>query len=129
LADHPAVPDDVTKRVVELARAAAEQGRTGPGSDRYRAANSLNTLGAVLYRVGKREEAVKALTEAQEIRRSPSYYSVIPAYGQATDLLFLAMASYRPDDPEDGRARLNAAVRESERLPAGALPTDTEDII
>jgi tetratricopeptide (TPR) repeat protein len=129
LADHPAAPAEVKKRVVELARAAAEQRLTGPVSGRNQAANSLNTLGAVLYRAGNREEAVKALTEAQEIRRSPSYYSTTPAYGQATDLLLLAMASYRPDNSEDARAKLDAAVRESERLPTEALPSDRDDTI
>jgi len=79
--------------------------------------NSLNTYGAVLYRAGKREEAIKTLEEATNRRALVSNLSPDQrAYGDALDKLFIAMAQYTPEQPEQARQTLNLAIQTVESV-------------
>ena len=73
--------------------------------------NYLNTYGAVLYRGGKREEAIKELEEATRQRARAYLPPDQLAYGNALDLLFKAMAQYDPAQPEPARQTLRRALR------------------
>jgi Flp pilus assembly protein TadD len=75
------------KPVVQLAEKAAQKSPNDP--------NVLNTLGALLYRAGRYEEAVERLKEA--ITKSPM------KKGSAWDWLFLAMAQQKLGQPEEAR--------------------------
>ena len=74
----------------------------------------LTTLGAVLYRAGRFDEAVRRLTEAEaafkKAKASPSTITYT--------WLFLAMAEERRGHTEQAREWLARAVREIEQPPA-----------
>ncbi|MGO9155713.1 tetratricopeptide repeat protein [Mycobacterium sp.] len=77
----------------------------------------LNTYGAVLYRAGKREEAIKRLEEATNRRALVSNLSPDEqAYGNALDMLFIAMAQYTPEQPEQARQTSKLAVQTINRV-------------
>ncbi len=65
-------------------------------------ANLLNTLGCVLYRAGKHEEAVRRLREAIRLEGQG---------GMPSDWLFLAMAQHRLGQPAAAKRSLAAGVR------------------
>jgi tetratricopeptide (TPR) repeat protein len=82
---------------------------TDPGND-FR----LTTLGAVLYRAGRFDEAVRRLTEAEAaFKKAKARVSTI-----AYTWLFLAMAEERRGHAEQAREWLARAVREIEQPPA-----------
>ncbi|MFI5461294.1 MAG: tetratricopeptide repeat protein, partial [Isosphaerales bacterium] len=79
--------------------------------------NYLNTYGAVLYRAGKRAEAIKILEQATNKRAMA--FNLSPddrAYGNALDKLFIAMAQYTPLQPEQARQTLKSAVQTIDRV-------------
>jgi tetratricopeptide (TPR) repeat protein len=74
----------------------------------------LTTLGAVLYRAGRFDEAVRRLTEAEAaFKKAKARVSTI-----AYTWLFLAMAEERRGHAEQAREWLARAVREIEQPPA-----------
>jgi WD40 repeat protein/serine/threonine protein kinase/tetratricopeptide (TPR) repeat protein len=83
-----------TARAVKLAERALA---AAPGS-----ANYLNTLGAVLYRAGRYEEAVKRLNESMQAR-SPE--------GTVHDWIFLAMAHQHLGHATEAQGWLDKATR------------------
>jgi tetratricopeptide (TPR) repeat protein len=92
-------------RVVKLAELAAA---SDPGSSR------LNTLGAVLYRAGRVEEAVHQLMRAAELRGAGE--------DSPYDALFLAMAHHQLGHTHDARRWLQLGTRVdpvATRRPAG----------
>jgi tetratricopeptide (TPR) repeat protein len=74
-----------------------------------------NTLGAALYRAGKRKEAIDELTRQQANRFLPPDQV---AYEKALNLLLLAMAEYTPEQPGPARGRFRLADEEIKRLNA-----------
>jgi WD40 repeat protein/tRNA A-37 threonylcarbamoyl transferase component Bud32 len=96
-------PDAVTDfepLVRQLAKA------IGPKPD----ANQLNTLGALLYRSGRFEEAVQRLSEGITLRDK---------VGTVHDWLFLAMAHQRLGHGDEARKWLDKAVRAPEQAEGG----------
>jgi Flp pilus assembly protein TadD len=81
------------KPIVRLAEKAGEGQPNDP--------NHLNTLGAILYRAGRYEEAVKWLKEA--VAKSPA------KKGVAADWLFLAMAQQKLGHTEEAKSFLTRA--------------------
>ncbi|HKM55900.1 MAG TPA: tetratricopeptide repeat protein [Isosphaeraceae bacterium] len=78
--------------------------------------NYLNTYGALLYRGDKREDAIKKLEEATK-QRALAYLPLDQlAYGNALDKLFIAMAQYSPEQPEQARQTLKLAVQTINRV-------------
>ncbi len=65
----------------------------------------------MLYRGGKREEAIEKLEEATKQRARADLPRDELAYGNAMDLLFKAMAQYDPAQPEPARQTLSRAVK------------------
>jgi tetratricopeptide (TPR) repeat protein len=73
--------------------------------------NSLNTLGAILYRTGRTEDAIKRLREG------------IKKDGRedlATDWLFVGMAYHRLGDAKEARAALDKATALVKPRPPGS---------
>ncbi len=62
---------------------------------------TMNTLGAILYRAGRFEEAVKRLDEARKADKQG---------GNVTDWLFLAMAHQRLKHADEAKRCLGKAV-------------------
>ena len=84
--------------VVRLAEQAVE---ADPKSDSY-----LKTLGCVLYRAGRFEEAVQRLTEADKLTEAPDAASKSsPAYAW----YFLAMAEHKVGHEEEAQKWLDKA--------------------
>ncbi|HND52610.1 MAG TPA: hypothetical protein PLV92_09445, partial [Pirellulaceae bacterium] len=75
----------------------------------------LNTFGAVLYRLGRWQEAIDRLEESIEGRGQG---------GVIEDWLFLAMAAQRTDRPEEARRRLAQARAEIEKSNAVTKPAE-----
>jgi WD40 repeat protein/tetratricopeptide (TPR) repeat protein len=73
--------------------------------------NYLNTHGAVLYRGGRREQAIENLQEATKQRKRAILQQDELAYGNALDLLFEAMAQFTPEKPEQARKTWNTALQ------------------
>ena len=73
----------------------------------------LTTLGAVLYRAGRFDEAVRRLTEAEAAFKKANAPTSTIAY----TWLFLAMAEERRGHTEQARQWLARAVREIEQPP------------
>jgi Flp pilus assembly protein TadD len=93
------LPDAVTDytQPLALARLAATQ----------KGFATLNTLGTLLYRAGKDEEAIATLLEAiQEHRKG----------GTPADWLILALCEQRRDYPEEARRWFDKAVAELDAL-------------
>jgi hypothetical protein len=97
----------------------------GPKPD----ANQLNTLGALLYRAGRYEEAVKRLEEAIARRDK---------VGTVHDWLFLALAHQRLGHADEARKWLDRAVRAlgkdtggswEQRLELRLLRQEAEEIV
>jgi WD40 repeat protein len=79
----------------------------------------LNTVGAVMYRAGRFDDAVKYLDDsAREQGRG----------GFLEDGLFLAMAHHRQQNKEKARGYLDRAGEEMKKLRAGTRPSDGRDI-
>ena len=77
---------------------------------------------------GKREEAIKTLEEATNKRALATLPSDEWAYGNALDMLFMAMAQY-PDQPEQARQTLKLAVQTIDRVkPAQRSETPEESL-
>jgi WD40 repeat protein/tetratricopeptide (TPR) repeat protein len=68
--------------------------------------NTLNTLGTILYRAGKDEEAIETLAEALQAHGKG---------GAPVDWLILALAHQRSGRPEQGRRWFDKAIAELER--------------
>jgi WD40 repeat protein/tetratricopeptide (TPR) repeat protein/tRNA A-37 threonylcarbamoyl transferase component Bud32 len=77
---------------------------------------TLNTLGAVLYRAGRYEDAVRRLEEAIKAH---------PRGGAPFDFLFLAMAHQRLGHGEEARRWLARATEWAERAERGQLSDPT----
>jgi len=91
--------------------------------------NYLNTYGAVLYRGNKREDAIKKLEEATKQRALAHLPSDQLAYGNALDKLFIAMAQYTPEQPEQARQTLKLAVQTIDRVkPAQQFETPEQSL-
>jgi Flp pilus assembly protein TadD len=88
------------KPAVDLARLAVQA--------RPKDAEVRNTLGAILYRVGQHQEAVKELNQAIKLSNSA---------GSALDFLFLAMAQHRLGQTEEAKKALAQAVEAAENAP------------
>jgi WD40 repeat protein/tetratricopeptide (TPR) repeat protein len=102
----PGALADLTPAVTLAEKAAAAGTRP---NDRY---NALNTLGVVLYRAGRHEEALKKLDEAVAAHSGG---------GTVTDWLFLAALNHRLGHPEEActwmdRVRRWAAEGQLDRL-------------
>jgi tetratricopeptide (TPR) repeat protein len=76
-----------------------------------RNADYLTTYGAVLYRAGERKKAIEQLQNATKQRAQPYYPPDRKAYGDALDKLFIAMAQYTPEQPEEARRTLESAIQ------------------
>jgi tetratricopeptide (TPR) repeat protein len=94
----------------------------------------LNTLGAVLYRVGEKAKAIENLEQAVKERKpqrqaSPERW----AYGNALDKLFMAMAQYIPEHPEQARQTLAEALKSIEdykkRLQSSSQSGSVEQVL
>jgi serine/threonine protein kinase/Flp pilus assembly protein TadD len=95
----------------------AARGEAQSGSSRL-------TLGAVLYRAGRFQEAVRELTEADRLAPSPSRYS---PWSPAHAWLFLAMAHHRLGNPGEAARWLAKAgqwIDEALRAPQAATRDD-----
>jgi serine/threonine protein kinase/Tfp pilus assembly protein PilF len=93
----PEAVDDY-EPVVRLAEQAVEADSKSAGY--------LNTLGAILYRAGRKEEAVERLTEAHDMIENPTAASTTsPAY----NLYFLAMAHHKLGHDEEAEKWLDKA--------------------
>jgi WD40 repeat protein/tetratricopeptide (TPR) repeat protein len=101
-------------RVIELAEKAYS---AAPQNADY-----LNTLGAVLYRAGKSEEAVLKLHEATDQRRRAFVSPDKLAAGNAFDLLFQAMAEYALGQVDQARETLEKADTEIKRFNGNDQP-------
>ncbi len=73
-------------------------------------ANSLNTLGAVLFRAGQFQKAIETLNKSVELESRE---------GNTWDWLFLAMAHHRSDSPAKARHWLDKAIQWQEQLEKG----------
>jgi WD40 repeat protein/tRNA A-37 threonylcarbamoyl transferase component Bud32 len=73
-------------------------------------ANSRNTLGAVLYRAGKQDEAVTELTASINLGTKGRTWS---------DYLFLAMAQHKLGETDEAKKSLAAAEKLLDNNPAG----------
>jgi WD40 repeat protein/tetratricopeptide (TPR) repeat protein len=102
-----AVPSEDRPRAVELAEKAMNTVSTLPRSADY--TNYLNTLGAVLYRAGRSEEAILKLQEATKQRPQVVFSPDKLAAGNAFDLLFQAMAEYALARVDQARETLGKA--------------------
>jgi WD40 repeat protein/tetratricopeptide (TPR) repeat protein/tRNA A-37 threonylcarbamoyl transferase component Bud32 len=74
---------------------------------------TLNTLGAILYRAGRFEEAVKRLDEARKIDKQG---------GSVTDWLFLALAHQRLKHTDEAKRCLGKAVALMDRAGGKGTP-------
>jgi WD40 repeat protein/serine/threonine protein kinase/tetratricopeptide (TPR) repeat protein len=83
--------------------------------------NNLNTLGAILFRSGNPEEAIKRLQEG--IKKSPDGASM-------SDLVFLAMAHHRLGHSEVATGALKEATSQlGKRRTANSAPVRAEQIL
>jgi tetratricopeptide (TPR) repeat protein len=114
-----ALPD--LKPAVELARRAVQ---ANPKD--Y---DAQNTLGAILYRAGQHEEAVRELNQAIKLNRTG---------GTGWDFIFLALAQHRLGRPDEARTWLDKAVRgaawektlnETQRLELHLLRREAEALL
>ena len=100
----PEAVDDYAP-VVRLAEAALE---ADPDSQPY-----LNTLGAILYRAGRFEEALERLTEANSLIEEPETESQSsPAY----TWYFLAMAHHKLGDDAEAKKWLDKATEWTDKV-------------
>jgi tetratricopeptide (TPR) repeat protein len=108
------LPQERLRQALSLIKRAVE---LSPANPNYR-----NTLGAVLYRAGQYEDALKEFEESMRIRaETSSGTSAKPdtkeesATIMAFDWLFLAMAHHRLGHVEDTRAWLRKAISSMEQ--------------
>jgi WD40 repeat protein/tetratricopeptide (TPR) repeat protein len=73
--------------------------------------NLRTAHGAVLYRAGNREKAIVQLKKATKERTGSNLSEDQKAYGNAMDLLFMAMAQYTPEKPEQAQQTLELAIK------------------
>jgi tetratricopeptide (TPR) repeat protein len=107
----PDAIEDLTQSV-KLAEWALE---SDPENDHYR-----NTLGAILYRAGRFEEAVEKLTKLANAREETGQYpqQTSPAYAW----YFLAMAQHQLGNIDESLKYYNKAVKRAEQELAGNPP-------
>ena len=106
-----AVPD--LSRPRRLVKKAVKE---SPGTYQY-----LNTLGAVLYRAGAYDDAIRTLDEAMKAHGQE---------GSAWDWLFLAMAHQRAGHPEEAQRWYDRAARWIEQAEQGKVyePYHAQDL-
>jgi tetratricopeptide (TPR) repeat protein len=81
-----------------------------------RSANYLNPYGAALFRAGKREDAIEQLEKATNQRARAYLIPEQKAYGDALDLVFMAMAQYTLDQAAKAQEALQSAIDTVERV-------------
>ena len=95
----PDAVDDCQRAIAMANKAVQAQ----PESDQF-----LNTLGAILFRAGRHEEAVKRITELDRWLENPDHTAqTSPAY----TWYFLAMAHKKAGNEEQAKEYLNKATK------------------